>query len=76
MHIYQAKLQGQQLLTVHTTLVLLHFEENTNKMAVTTSLKVHVNNLKETIIQRKIKDNRITQQKHLTVSEPHMDRSS
>lgn len=57
--------------------MLLLFEENTNKMAITTSLRVQANNLEKIYIPEENKRlNRITQQKNLTVSEPHIDRSS
>lgn len=55
--------------------MLFLFEENTNKMAVTTSLRVQANNLKNIYIPEENKRlNRITQQKSLTVSEPHIHR--
>lgn len=57
--------------------MLLLFEENTNKMAITTSLRVQANNLEKIYIPEENKRlNRITQQKSLRVSEPHIDRSS
>lgn len=55
--------------------MLFLFEENTNKMAVTTSLRVQANNLKNIYIPEENKRlNRITWQKSLTVSEPHIHR--